>query len=235
MDSMRILVIEDEPRMLELLRTGLHEHGCAVMTAVDGEAGLEIASGCEFDAIVLDIGLPRCDGYDVIRILRQRSCTTRVLMLTARDAEDDIIRGLDLGADDYLTKPFSFAELVARVQSLTRSRRPVENVRIEAGDLVVNPLKRSVTRANSNIDLTRSEFSLLLSLARNAGRCVSRQTLMEGVWGANPEVGAGALDVLVNSLRSKIDASHKPKLIHTVRGSGYLLGMEWRTMENARP
>jgi DNA-binding response OmpR family regulator len=232
--SMRILVIEDEPRMLELLRRGLQEHDCAVMTAMDGETGLEIASGCEFDVIVLDIGLPRCNGYDVIQILRERSSKTRVLMLTARDGEDDIIRGLELGADDYLTKPFSFPEFVARLQSITREPRRDLNCTIQAGDLAVNPIKRSVSRGNQKIELSRSEFNLLLPLVRSAGLCVSRQSLMECVWGANPDVGSGALDVLVNSLRSKIDASNRPKLIHTVRGSGYLLSNSWHAMERAR-
>jgi DNA-binding response OmpR family regulator len=231
---MRILIIEDELRMLELLRRGLQEHDCAVMTAMDGETGLEIALGCEFDAIVLDIGLPRSDGYDVIRILRERSCATRVLMLTARDAEDDIIRGLDLGADDYLTKPFSFLEFVARLQSITRRPRQDRNGPIQAGDLAVDPIKRSVSRGNHNIELSRSEFNLLLSLVRSAGQCVSRQSLMECVWGANPEVGSGALDVLVNSLRGKIDDSYRPKLIHTVRGSGYRLSNSWLALEHAR-
>lgn len=139
---MRILVIEDEPRMLELLRKGLQEHQCAVMTATDGETGLEIASGFEFDAIVLDIGLPRRDGYSVISALRERGSAARVLMLTARDGEDNIIRGLDLGADDYLTKPFAFPELVARLQSVTRGSRLDGTHRIEAGDLVVDPVRR---------------------------------------------------------------------------------------------
>jgi len=233
-NSMQILVIEDEPRMLELLRKGLQEHGCAVMTAEDGETGLEIALGYEFNAIVLDIGLPRLDGYEVIRILRQRSCSTRVLMLTARDAEDDILRGLDLGADDYLTKPFSFAEFIARLQSITRRQSHSGSGRIATTGLAIDPLKRSVTRGNSKIDLTRSEFNLLLSLAESSGRCVSRQSLMEGVWGANPEVSGGALDVLVNSLRSKIDAPNRPKLIHTVRGSGYLLSNSWHAREDNR-
>lgn len=221
--------------MLELLRRGLQEHDCAVMTAMDGETGLEIASSCDFDAIVLDIGLPRRSGYEVMKALRERSCTTRVLMLTARDAEDDIIRGLDLGADDYLTKPFSFPELVARLQSITRLQPQDRNSRIEAGDLTVDPLRRAVTRGNSSIDLTRSEFNLLLSLARSAGRCVSRQSLMESVWGASPGVGPGALDVLVNALRGKVDATHQHKLIHTVRGSGYLLSTSWRPLEDVGP
>jgi DNA-binding response OmpR family regulator len=231
---MRILVIEDELRMLELLRRGLQEHDCAVMTAMNGETGLEIALNCEFEAIVLDIGLPRCDGYDVIRTLRERSCAARVLMLTARDAEDDIIRGLDLGADDYMTKPFSFPEFVARLQSITRRPRQDRNCTIRAGDLAVDPIKRSVSRGNHNIELSRSEFSLLLSLVRSAGQCVSRQCLMECVWGAKPEVGSGALDVLVNSLRAKLDDSYRPKLIHTVRGSGYLLSSSSLALEHAR-
>ncbi len=221
--------------MLELLRRGLQEHDCAVMTAIDGETGLEIAAACEFDVILLDIGLPKRDGYEVMRVLRERACAARVLMLTARDGEDEIIRGLDLGADDYLTKPFSFPELVARLQSITRLRRDDAQGRIEAGDLVVDPVRRMVMRGNVHIDLSRSEFNLLVSLVRSAGRCVSRRSLMEGVWGSDPEVGAGALDVLVNSLRGKIDAPYKRKLIRTVRGSGYLLSCQARAIEKARP
>ena len=232
---MRILVIEDEPRMLELLRKGLQEHDCAVMTALDGDSGLEIALSCEFDAILLDVGLPRRDGYDVIRRMRERACSTRVLMLTARDGEDDIIRGLDLGADDYMTKPFSFPELVARLQSITRSRPVEANRRIEAGDLIVDPSRRSVIRANKHIDLSRSEFSLLVSLIRRAGQCVPRQSLMEGVWGSDAQVGPGALDVLVNSLRAKIDAPYSRKLIQTVRRSGYMLNGAAGEMEFRRP
>ena len=231
---MRVLVIEDEPRMLELLRRGLQEHDCTVLTAMDGEGGLEIAASIELDAVVLDIGLPRCDGYDVIRALRGRFCTTPVLMLTARDGEDDIIRGLDLGADDYLTKPFSFAELVARLQAITRRPRHEMNCAIQAGDLAIDVLKRSVSRGDRTIELSRSEFALLLLLVRSAGECVSRRSLMECVWGENPEVGSGALDVLVNSLRSKIDLSSRPKLIHTIRGSGYLLSSSMQVAGHSR-
>jgi DNA-binding response OmpR family regulator len=195
---------------------------------------LEIATECEFDAIVLDIGLPRCDGYEVICVLRERSYATPVLILTARDGEDDIIRGLDLGADDYLTKPFSFAELVARLQSITRKPQQDLNHAFQAGDLAVDFLKRSVSRGDKNVELSRSEFNLLVSLVRSAGQCVSRRSLMEGVWGANPDVSSGALDVLVNSLRSKIDVSSQPKLIHTVRGSGYILSSSWQGTERTR-
>ena len=220
---MRILIIEDEPRMLELLRRGLEEHDCAVMTAMDGDTGLDLATAHEFDAIVLDVGLPRRDGFELVRELRERAFSRRVLMLTARDQEDDIIRGLDLGADDYMTKPFSFPELVARLQSITRPGAAVHTGKMEAGDLVVDVMRRSVTRDRRSVDLTRSEFSLLVALIRNAGHCVPRQALMESVWGSDPGVGQGALDVLVNSLRSKIDVPYKRKIVQTVRRSGYVL------------
>jgi DNA-binding response OmpR family regulator len=218
---MRILTIEDEPRMLDLLRKGLYEHGYTVMTASDGETGLEIATSFEFNAILLDIGLPRLNGYELIQALRSRNCQTPVLMLTARDTEDDIIRGLNLGADDYLTKPFSFPELVARLQSITRpSREETEN--LDVSDVVVDSIRRTAARNNQSIDLTRQEFLLLTCLMRRAGQCVLRQTLMECVWGADCAIGASALDVLVNSLRAKIDAPFHNKLIGTVRGSGYV-------------
>jgi DNA-binding response OmpR family regulator len=232
---MRILVVEDELRMLELLRKGLYEHDFAVMTASDGETGLEIALAHEFDAIVLDIGLPLRDGYSFAQTLRERNRTTPVLMLTARDTEDDIIRGLDLGADDYMTKPFSFPELVARLQSITRPHREETGGKIEAGDLVVDPIRHTVTRTNASIDLTRTEFALLERLVRNAGNCVSRQALAESVWGSQPEVTPGALDVLVNALRRKIDAPFKHKLIRTVRGAGYLLHHQTTLGGRAQP
>lgn len=220
---MRILVIEDEPRLLQLLQQGLRERGCAVMTARDGRSGLEAAVACNFDAIVLDIGLPGLDGYEVIRILNERRLQTPILALTARDAEDDIIRGLDLGADDYMTKPFSFPELAARLQSIARIKGNAGSGLIQVGDLVVDIARHSVTRGNVAIDLTRSEFLLLVCLARQTGQCVSRQALMESVWGPEHGIGPGALDVLVSALRSKIDAPCRNKLIATVRGSGYLL------------
>lgn len=219
---MRILVVEDETRMLELLRKGLYEHGYTVMTASDGRTALEISAAHEFDAMVLDIGLPKLDGYGVMQGLCALERRPRVLMLTARDAEDEIIRGLDMGADDYLTKPFSFAELVARLQSITRPRREEPSGLILAGDVVVDPIRRTVTRAGVSIDLTPHEFLLLACLARGANRCVSRQELINSVWGGEDQVGATALDVLVNSLRTKIDAPFEQKLIATVRGSGYL-------------
>jgi DNA-binding response OmpR family regulator len=219
---MRILIIEDEPRMLELLSKGLFESGVTVMTAADGETGLEMATVHDLDAIVLDIGLPKLDGYGLMQALRERKRLTPVLMLTAHDTEDEIIHGLDVGADDYLTKPFSFSELVARLQSITRRDREMADGTIKAGEVVVDPMRRTVTRSGKCIELTRLEFLLLARLVRSAGQCVPRQTLIESVWGADYEIGPTALDVLVNSLRAKIDAPYRKKLIGTVRGSGYI-------------
>jgi DNA-binding response OmpR family regulator len=230
---MRILIVEDEPRMLELLRKGLYEHDFAVMTAADGETGLEIATAHEFDTIVLDIGLPQLDGYGLMKALRARGCSTPVLMLTARDKEDDIIRGLDLGADDYLTKPLSFPELVARLQSITRHHRERTDSPIVVGDTIVDVVRRAVTRDGKNVDLTRQEFLLLVCLARQPGRCVCRQAVMDAVWGIEHPVGASALDVLVNSLRSKFDVPFGKRLIGTVRRSGYIFNEDPGTQERA--
>jgi DNA-binding response OmpR family regulator len=203
------------------------------MTAADGETGLEIATAHEFDAIVLDIGLPKLDGYALMRALRERARMTPVLMLTARDAEDDIIHGLDVGADDYMTKPFSFPELVARLQSITRSQREEGHGTIRAGDVVVDPAGGTVTRKDVNIQLTRHEFLLLTCLLRRAGECVPRQSLIECIWGADHPVGPTTLDVLVNALRAKIDAPYRTKLIVTVRGTGYLLKRDVDAEEEA--
>jgi DNA-binding response OmpR family regulator len=220
--QMRILIVEDEPRMLELLRKGLYECGYTVMTAADGEAGLEIATAHEFDSMVLDIGLPLLNGFELIRALRARGCKMPVLILTARDTEDDIIRGLELGADDYLTKPFSFPELVARLLSITRPAREGADGRIAADDLMLDPIQHKVKRNGECIDLTRHEFLLLACLMRKMNQCVTRQTLMESIWGPDHGIGAGTLDVLVNALRAKIDTPSSKKRINTVRGSGYL-------------
>ena len=219
---MRVLIVEDEPRMLELVRQGLYENGFTVMAAADGVTGLELASVHDFDSIVLDIGLPRLDGYGLTSALRLRGRATPVLMLTARDTEDDIIRGLDLGADDYLTKPFSFAELVARLQSIARPRRAEGCGTLIVDDVMIDLARRSVVRSLQHIDLTRLEFLLLICLVRQAGQCVDRQTLMNFVWGPDHAVAASSLDVLVSSLRAKIDAPFPKRLIETVRGTGYI-------------
>jgi len=218
---MRVLIVEDEPRMVELLRQGLYERGFTVMSAADGVRGLEIATAFQFDAIVLDIGLPLMNGYEMMAALRMRAYGTPVLMLTARDTEDDIIHGLDLGADDYMTKPFSFLELAARLQTICRSGKRDSPDTIEDGDVTVDLARQAAKRGQRNVDLTRLEMLLLVSLMRAAGRCISRQKLTESIWGSDHAVGSSALDVLVNSLRSKIDNPFEQKLIGTARGLGY--------------
>jgi DNA-binding response OmpR family regulator len=218
---MRLLIVEDEPRMTELLRQGLYERGFTVMSAGDGVAGLEIATAYQFDAIVLDIGLPLMDGYELMAALRKGAHSAPVLMLTARDSEDEIIRGLDLGADDYLTKPFSFPELAARLQAICRSGKRESLSAIEEGEVMVDLTRQAAKRGQSTVDLTRLEMLLLVCLMRDAGRCVPRQKLIDSVWGSEHAVGSSALDVLVNSLRAKIDHPFPRKLIGTVRGLGY--------------
>lgn len=222
---MRILIIEDEPRMRELLSRGLYESGFTVMTAADGETGLRMAQQHELDAIVLDIGLPRMDGFALTEKLRAGDTPTPILMLTARDNEDSIIRGLDLGADDYLTKPFSFPELVARLQCITRLQLHPEET-IQAGNIRIDPKRRTAHHGSRSMDLTRQEFQLLSCLVHQAGQCVSRQDLKEQLWGNNHPVSQNALEVLVNGLRAKVESDPHKKSIHTVRGRGYMLKTE---------
>jgi DNA-binding response OmpR family regulator len=217
--KLRVLVVEDDARMLDLLCRGLREEGHAVMPASDGQAGLELATSFSFDVIVLDIGLPQLDGFNVTQALRMRNKTVAILMLTARDAEDDIIRGLDLGADDYLIKPFSFPELIARLQAVARTTQ----ARDVQAQLVLDPARLMVTRENTPIQLTRTEFLLLSSLTQVPGQPVARQSLIESVWGKEHPISANTLDVLVNALRGKLDAPFHSRMIQTVRGIGYRL------------
>jgi DNA-binding response OmpR family regulator len=220
---MRILAIEDEPRMSALLRKGLSEHGHEVTVALAGADGLKLTLDQVFDVILLDVGLPDLSGYDVAQVLRGRHCPSPILMLTAYNKEDEIVRGLNLGADDYLTKPFSFPELLARLRSITRSTPEPAPVLLTVADLVVDLIQRRVTRKGQVIDLTRTEFLLIETLAQKSPRVVPRSSLIEGIWGGAKEVSPGALDVLVNSLRSKIDSHFTTKLVQTVRGTGYVL------------
>jgi DNA-binding response OmpR family regulator len=223
---MRILVIEDEPRMLALLRKGLSEHGHDVTIASDGAEGLKLMLDHEFDVVLLDVGLPGLSGYDVAQVLRERSCPASILMLTAYNKEDEIVRGLNLGADDYLTKPFSFPELLARLRAITRPSPEPAPAAIVVADMVVDMVQHKAMRQGQGIDLTRTEVLLLELLAQNSPRVVSRSSLIVGIWGGPKEVTPGALDVLVNSLRGKIDACFATKLLQTVRGAGYLLKAE---------
>jgi DNA-binding response OmpR family regulator len=221
---MRILAIEDEPRMSALLHKGLSEHGHEVTVALTGADALKVTLDQTFEVILLDVGLPDLNGYDVAQVLKERQCPSPILMLTAYNKEDQIVRGLDLGADDYLTKPFSFPELLARLRALTRpAQEPAPMMVLTIADLTVDLIQHKVLRKGHAIDLTRTEFLLLELLAHASPQVASRTSLIKGIWGSENEVSNGALDVLVNSLRSKIDLQFSTKLLHTVRGSGYQL------------
>ncbi len=212
--------------MAALLKKGLEEEGYAVSVAHDGTKGLEAASRFEFDAIILDVMLPYMDGYEVARRLRQQRRQTPILMLTARDAEADVIRGLNLGADDYLTKPFSFEMLLARLRAITRRAPILQPEKLRIGDIVLVPSTHEVSRGRERIILTRTEFNLLEYLMRRPGRVVSRRSLIEAVWGIDREIEENTLDVFISLLRRKVDGARKVSLIRTVRGVGYILGEE---------
>jgi len=225
-DPVKLLVIEDEPRMLELLRRGLTEEGHNVICASDGSEGWELAHAYEFDAVVLDVMLPKMNGVELAKKLRQERVATPVLMLTAKDSVPDIVRGLDAGADDYLTKPFTFNELLARLRALQRRSTARAQNRLQVGDLTLDPESREVSRGGLPIILTRTEYSLLERLMYRAGKVVPRNTLIESVWGFDREIEENTLDAFVRLLRHKIDREGLPKLIVTVRGVGYMIREE---------
>jgi heavy metal response regulator len=220
---MRILLVEDDKKVASFIRKGLEEEGYAVDVAADGEAGLFMGLDRLHDLIILDVMLPKKPGFQVLRELRQAKVATPVLMLTARDTVEDKVQGLDAGADDYLTKPFVFAELLARVRALLRRGAEARSPRLQVADLVLDPATRSVTRSGQSITLTNREFALLEYLMRNAGRVLTRTAITEHVWDYDFDSGTNVIDVYVNYLRKKIDAGHEPKLLHTVRGVGYVL------------
>ncbi|MEI8191836.1 MAG: response regulator transcription factor [candidate division NC10 bacterium] len=220
---MRILLVEDDKKVASFIRKGLEEEGYAVDVAADGEAGLFMGLDRLHDLIILDVMLPKKPGFQVLRELRQAKVATPVLMLTARDTIEDKVQGLDAGADDYLTKPFVFAELLARVRALLRRRAEARSPRLQVADLVLDPATRSVTRGGQPITLTNREFALLEYLMRNAGRVLTRTAITEHVWDYDFDSGTNVIDVYVNYLRKKIDAGYGPKLLHTVRGAGYVL------------
>ncbi len=220
---MKILVVEDEAKTAAYLRKGLTEHGYVVDVAVNGEDGLHLARTSEYDLIVLDILLPEKDGWTVLRDLRRAGSQTPVLFLTARDAVQDRVRGLELGADDYLIKPFAFSELLARVRTVLRrapSRQP-DVLRI--ADLDLDFVRHKAVRAGRRLELTPKEFLLLSLLARRAGEVLSRTLIAEQVWDMNFDSETNVVDVHVRRLRSKVDDPFEKKLIRTVRGVGYVL------------
>lgn len=220
---MRLLVVEDEKKVASFIRKGLEEEGYAVDVAVDGESGLELALDQVHDLIILDIHLPRMNGLRVLQELRRKKVTTPVLLLTVRATIEDKVLGLDAGADDYLTKPFAFQELIARVRALLRRRAEAEPPVLQIADLVLDPARRTVFRGGEKIELTAKEYSLLDYLMRNPGRVLTRTLIGEHVWDYDFDTSTNVIDVYVNYLRKKIDAGRETKLIHTVRGVGYML------------
>lgn len=220
---MRLLVVDDEPRLAEGLRRGLEAEGFAVDVAHTGTDGLWFARENEYAAILLDIMLPGMNGYAVCRALRDEQNWTPVLMLTAKDADGDQIEGLDTGADDYLTKPFSFAVLVARVRALIRRGASARPVVLTIGDLEVDPAARTVRRRGATIDLTTREFAVLEYLARNAGDVVSKSQILGAVWDFAFEGDPNIVEVYIGHLRAKIDRPFDVESIRTVRGAGYRL------------
>jgi DNA-binding response OmpR family regulator len=220
---MQVLVVEDERRMAELLRQGLEEEGHSVILAMDGKEGLAMAESHAFDAIVLDVMLPGMDGFSIAKKLRASRNQTPILMLTARDATEDMVAGLNLGADDYLVKPFSFDVLLARLRAVSRRGPIPQPVHLQVQDLLLNPASREVARGSRRVALTRTEYSLLELLMRRAGRVVTRESLIQAVWGFDSDVRSNTLDAFIRLVRDKVDVAGEQKLIHTVRGVGYCL------------
>lgn len=222
---MRLLVVEDDKRMASILCQALEEEGHAVTVAFNGRDGFDLASGADFDLLVLDVMLPGIDGFTIARRLRASRKQTPILMLTARDQASDIVQGLDIGADDYLTKPFSLDILLARVRAVGRRGPIPQPVVLRTANLQMNLSTRQVSRGGRSVNLTRTEFAVLEMLMRSSGCVVSRDTLLERVWGSE-DVESNTLDAFIRLLRTKIEAPGETKLIHTVRGIGYSLRVE---------
>lgn len=225
---MRLLVVEDERRMLELLRRGLTEEGHTVVCASDGSEGLRKLREGEFDVVILDVMMPKVNGYEVARRMRIENNSTPVLMLTARDAVPDVVHGLEVGADDYVTKPFSFHELLLRLRAVRRPAEVAERGKSQVGDLLLDRRTREVVRNGERISLTRTEYCLLERLMRDAGKVVRRESLIESIWGSGQAVADNSLDAFVRLLRNKVEGDGYQKLIHTVRGVGYVMRTEYQ-------
>ncbi len=220
---MRILLVEDDRKVASFIRKGLVEEGHAVDVASEGETGLAMGVDRLHDIIILDVMLPGKPGFQVVRELRQAKVATPVLLLTARDGVEDKVQGLDAGADDYLTKPFAFAELLARVRALLRRGTAAQAPLLQVTDLTLDPAKRTVKRGEEVISLTNREFALLEYFMRNPGRVLTRTMIAEHVWDYSFDSNTNVIDVYVNYLRKKIDTGRERKLLHTVRGVGYVL------------
>lgn len=221
---MHILVVEDEKRLASLIKRALEEESHVVDVSYDGAEALDMALGTEYDLIVLDLMLPHMDGVEVCRHLRDQGSSVRILMLTARDAVEDRVLGLEAGADDYLIKPFSFAELLARVKALSRRQvQPQTEQELSAADLVLDLTRREARRGDTTIELTAKEFQLLEFLMRNSGHVLTRTQILDHVWGYNFDSFSNVVDIYVHYLRNKIDRGFQEPLIRTVRGVGYSL------------
>ncbi|MGI8956535.1 MAG: heavy metal response regulator transcription factor [Chthoniobacterales bacterium] len=223
---MHVLIVEDEQKIAAFLRRGLTENGFVVDVAEDGEQGLEYALARKMDLIILDVALPKRDGWSLIAEIRKADIHTPVLFLTARDSVSDRVKGFDLGADDYLIKPFHFSELLARVRSLMRRSPERREETITVGDLEIDARRHKVTREGTALHLTPKEFALLLFLASSAGDIVSRTEIVEQVWDINFDTGTNVVDVMMRRLRAKVDDPFETKLIQTIRGVGYVLRAE---------
>jgi len=225
---MKLLVVEDERRMLELLRKGLSEEGHTVSCAADGSAGLQMVRDHDFDVVILDVMMPKMDGFELARRMRSENNSTPVLMLTAKDSVPDIVNGLDLGADDYMTKPFSFKELLLRLCAVNRRAVASPRTQLQVGDLLLDLSTREVCREGRRISLTRTEYGLLERLMRDAGEVVPREILASSL---GRDVGSNTLDAFVRLLRNKVDSNDndRRKLIHTVRGVGYVIRPDYQS------
>jgi len=220
---MRILVVEDEKKVASFIKKGLEEEHYAVDIAYDGEEGLDLAQINEYDLILLDIMLPKLDGVEVLRRIRGNGSSVPILILTAKDSVEDIVTGLDTGSDDYLTKPFSFAELVARVRALLRRKAKEKADILTVGDLSLSTSTHRVKRGAREIELTPKEYALLEYFMRNPNRILTRTLITEHVWDYHFDPETNVIDVYVNYLRKKIDHGFQKKLIHTIRGAGYMM------------
>jgi two-component system, OmpR family, response regulator MprA len=218
----RVLVVEDDAEIADVLRRSLRQEGYEVKTSADGAEALDVATGFVPDLVVLDLGLPRLDGVEVCRRLRAEG-DVPILMLTARAETEDRVSGLDSGADDYLVKPFERQELLARIRALLRRRPPRGAASLEVGDLALNPDTREVKRGKRELELTNREFELLEYLMRNERLVVSRERLLDDVWGYDPTAATNTIDVFISNLRRKLEASGETRLLHTKRGAGYVL------------
>lgn len=220
---MRILVVEDEKKVAGFVKKGLEEESYAVDVAYDGEEALNLLKTYPYDLVILDLMLPKKDGFQVLKEFRDSGGDAPVLILTAKDSVEDVVKGFDLGADDYLRKPFSFLELLARVRALLRRRKGESQSVLRVGDLEVNLTDRRVFRGGKEIELTSREFALLEFLVRNRGRVLTRTMIAEHVWNQNFDSGSNVIDVYINYLRKKIDHGFDKKLIKTIRGVGYMI------------